>query len=297
MISATVLSSITIIVSSKLFGMSGDAIEYQFELLTIAVTVLYFYYFVSSCKDRTQALLVAESSLGTASRLFVLNEVSANIAHEISTPLQAALSSSQRVRRRLEKREGDFSLEIDALNNTKLAIGQAVKTLDSVRNLVKTSGSSDESCVIDKALSTTFELINSTTTMHGVRFMVGDVSHLPEVRIEKNELVQILLNLISNSLNSLKSKPEKGKEIFVSGDHSGSVVWLELFDGGDGVEVSSLNKLFMAGASDAVDGLGLGLWVSKSIAERRGGTLEYIEKEGGGWCFRLSLTCARGDAI
>jgi signal transduction histidine kinase len=297
MISASVLSSITIIISAKLFGMSGDAIEYQFELLTIAVTILYFYYFVSSFKDRTEALLVAERSLGTASRLFVLNEVSANIAHEMSTPLQAALSSSQRVRRRLEKREGDWSLEIGELNNAKLAIGQAGKTLNSVRNLVRTNGSNGENCLIESALSTAFELINSITKMHGIRFTVDDVSNLPEVGIEKNELVQILLNLISNSMNSLKSNSEQKKEIFISGRCSGSVVWIELFDGGDGIEASTLNQLFMVGASDAVDGLGLGLWVSKSIAERRGGTLEYIEKEGGGWCFRLSLKCTRGDAI
>jgi signal transduction histidine kinase len=297
MISASVLSSITVIISAKLFGMSGDAIEYQFELLTIAVTILYFYYFVSSFKDRTQALLVAERSLGTASRLFVLNEVSANIAHEMSTPLQAALSSSQRVRRRLEKREDDWSLEIDELNNTKLAIGQAGKTLNSVRNLVKTNGSNDENCRVEGAFSTAFGLINSITKMHGIRFTVNGISHLPEVAIEKNELVQILLNLISNSISSLKSISERRKEIFVSGELSGSVVCLELFDGGDGVEASTLKQLFMAGASDAVDGLGLGLWVSRSIAERRGGTLEYIEKESGGWCFRLSLKCTRGGAI
>ncbi len=297
MVTATVLSSITIIISSKLFGMSGDAIEYQFELLTIAVTMLYFYYFASSFRDRTQALLVAERSLGTASRLFVLNEVSANIAHEMSTPLQAALSSSQRVRRRLEKREGDWALEIDELNNAKLAIGQAGNTLNSVRNLVKKNGASDQSCVIEKALSTALELVNSITKMHGIRFTVAEVSHLPDVEIEKNELVQILLNLISNSMNSLKSKSEQEKEIFVSGRRSGSMICIELFDGGDGVEASTLNQLFMAGASDAVDGLGLGLWVSKSIAERRGGILEYIEKDGGGWCFRLSLKCTRGETI
>ena len=98
-------------------------------------------------------------------------------------------------------------------------------------------------------------------------------------------------------MNSLKPKSEQEKEIFVSGGLSGPVVWLELFDGGDGVEASTLNQLFRVGASEAVDGLGLGLWVSKSIAERRGGTLEYIEKEGGGWCFRLSLKCMKGQVI
>jgi C4-dicarboxylate-specific signal transduction histidine kinase len=151
--------------------------------------------------------------------------------------------------------------------------------------------------VIEKALSTALELVNSITKMHGIRFTVAEVSHLPDVEIEKNELVQILLNLISNSMNSLKSKSEQEKEIFVSGRRSGSMICIELFDGGDGVEASTLNQLFMAGASDAVDGLGLGLWVSKSIAERRGGILEYIEKDGGGWCFRLSLKCTRGETI
>jgi sensor histidine kinase regulating citrate/malate metabolism len=96
------------------------------------------------------------------------------------------------------------------------------------------------------------------------------------------------MNLISNSIKS--SAQTSSKEVTVSlnklGDRKLSV---EVTDSGKGIEKDDLKDLFKLGHSKSNDGLGLGLWVSKSITERQQATLEYIQHDDTQWCFRLTL--------
>jgi C4-dicarboxylate-specific signal transduction histidine kinase len=67
-----------------------------------------------------------------------------------------------------------------------------------------------------------------------------------------------------------------------------TTMFLEITDSGKGIARSNMNNLFKLGYPRSNEGLGLGLWVSKSIALRRNGNLEYIHNDDN-WCFRLTL--------
>ncbi len=287
-VSTILMSSLCIILVVKYFTVIGEGMEYQTTLLAIAITTFYFFNFVKAFVARTQQLVEMERSLGTASRLLTLNELGANIAHELRTPLQVALTSSQRVRRRLEKLDGDWSIETRELGNIKAAIDQAGKTIERVRNLVKSGAPSEKSCTIDDALDILRKLIEPAALQDGISLKIQDANHLPAVAMEKNELVQILLNLISNSLQSLKNHPHKEITITIKQLNQRSLA-LEISDSGNGVDPSFQPKIFAIGNSRSSDGLGLGLWVSQSIAKRRGGSLEYIAEDDARWYFRLIL--------
>jgi len=288
LVSATVLSSVLIITTVKYIGMLGDAINYQATLLAMAVSSLYLYDLVRTFELRAQELVDIEHSLSMASKLLTLNELGSNIAHELSTPLQIALSSSQRVRRRLEDRNEDWSVEINELNNVKDAINQANKTIVSVRSLVQKRPPDTPSCPISDALELSRKLSESTARKYGATINIKDISRHSHVEIDQSELTQILLNLISNSLLGTSRTANKEVNVLVRSVDDSSLA-IEVNDSGKGVDASNLNSLFKFGHSHAIDGLGLGLWVSKSIALRRGGALDYIYVEDGDWCFRLTL--------
>jgi signal transduction histidine kinase len=288
LVSSTVLSSLLIIVTVQYFGIQDNAITYQTTLLAISVTSLYFYDFARSFELRAQDLVETEHSLSMASKLLTLNEVGANIAHELSTPLQAALSSSQRVRRRLEKSNDDWSIEIDELNNIKDAINQANVTVDSVCSLVKTPQSSISYYTIDDAIQLACKLTEPKVNKHNVQVYIENTQKQMCVKIEQGELVQVLLNLISNSVRSATESIAKTVTISVELKNE-SLVFIKVTDSGKGVDELNVRNLFKFGHSKSNDGLGLGLWTSKSIAERQGGALEYIHAADDSWCFRLTL--------
>ena len=291
----TVLSSLSIIITVKYFSVRGDGIAYQTTLLAIAITSYYFYDFVKSFTSNTQQLVEMERSLGTASRLLTLNELSTNIAHELSTPLQTALIASQRVRRRLQKIEGDWSVEKTELTNIKLAIEQASKTIDSVRNLVKSPGSENVCCSLQDTFEITLKLIESAAHEDDVEINISGLSKLPAVAIGQNELIQVFLNLINNSISSLSEVTNK--KISISAiDSNYSEIFLQISDSGRGIGKHLSTNLFKIGTSQSDDGLGLGLglWVSRSIAERRGGSLDYINESNTDSFFQLTLKTAKG---
>jgi signal transduction histidine kinase len=289
LVSSTVSSSILIIITVKYFGVLGDAITYQATLLAIAVTSLYFYDLVKSFDLRAQELIETEHTLSMASKLLTLNEIGTNIAHELSTPLQTALSSSQRVRRRLEKRDDDWSIEIEELNYVKAAINQASNTVESVRRLVKTPQSNPSHCNIGDALQLARKLSESNAREYDVQMYIKENPKQMRVKIGQSELTQILLNLISNGVRSAAETVAKTVTITV-GPVNESSVFIKVTDSGNGVDASNVHSLFKFGDSKSKDGLGLGLWSSRSIAERCGGTLEYIYNDDEDRCFRLTLT-------
>jgi signal transduction histidine kinase len=288
LVSATVSSSVLIIVTVKYFGVLGDAIGYQATLLAIAVTAMYFYDVVRNFESSAQELVEKERSLNTANRLLTLNAMGANIAHELSTPLQTALSASQRVRRRIEKMRGNWAIEIDGLNNVKDAIDQASNTVESVRSLAQAPQPSESQCTITEALQLAYKLATPVAKKHDVEIEINNLSGTASVGMEQSELTQILINLISNGIRGAAGTAERKVAVSVLDlDRLRTVI--EVTDSGRGVEASEATRLFQFGHSSSSDRLGLGLWVSRSIAERRGCSLEYNFDDETNWCFRLTI--------
>ena len=287
LVSAVAISSISIVFTVTYFGIIGQAIAYQATLIATAVTSIYFYDLVQNFELKAQKLLETERSLSTASRLLTLNEIGANIAHELRTPLQTALSSSQRVRRRLDKLDDDWSIELNELNNTKDAIDQISNTIESVRDLIKIPNPKELVCSVNDTLMIVYNLIKSTANQQAVKIDIPRVKAQYLARMDSSELIQILMNLLTNGIRSVAKSSVK--EVTISFNQvDDTTMFLEITDSGKGIARSNMNNLFKLGYPRSNEGLGLGLWVSKSIALRRNGNLEYIHNDDN-WCFRLTL--------
>jgi signal transduction histidine kinase len=106
------------------------------------------------------------------------------------------------------------------------------------------------------------------------------------VNADQDQLQQLLLNLI---LNALDAMPDGGTvEVDVPDPRDGSAE-LIVRDSGPGIAAHILPKVFETFVSSKETGVGLGLPVSKRIAEEHGGTLSAYNLPGGGACFVLRL--------
>jgi signal transduction histidine kinase len=222
--------------------------------------------------------------------------VLANISHEFRTPLAAQLASIELLLEGLEtlqpeqQRELVLSLERGTVRLTQLIDN----LLESVRiesgQLAIRRQSVDLTEVVEEARA----LIGSLLALRGQTLVVEVPENFPHIDGDGPRLTQVFVNLIANAS---KFAPESST-IRVGATSSGPrvTVWVE--DEGQGVpEGDSIFDRFRRGPDVEPEpgGLGLGLWIVKSIVERHGGTVSAMRTPEGRTRFNITLN-AEGDA-
>jgi two-component system C4-dicarboxylate transport sensor histidine kinase DctB len=101
------------------------------------------------------------------------------------------------------------------------------------------------------------------------------------------QLEQVLVNLIGNACDILAGRERR--RITVSARREGAEVRLQVQDSGPGIAVENLARVFDPFFTTTESGLGLGLSISHTIAQRLGGTLTVANAPQGGAVFTLTL--------
>jgi signal transduction histidine kinase len=121
--------------------------------------------------------------------------------------------------------------------------------------------------------------------------LVADLPELPPIRGDRERLGQLVSNLVSNAI---KFTPEGG-HVTIRTRPAGNVVALEVEDDGIGIPEAEQSRVFQrffrssTATQQAIPGTGLGLVISKAIAEAHGGVMSMRSEEGRGTCFRVEL--------
>jgi signal transduction histidine kinase len=222
----------------------------------------------------------------------VRDAVFANVSHELKTPLAAQLASIELLLDGLDRlgAEGARPL-VRSLERSTLRLTRLIDNLlESVR--IDTGQASwsrvpvDLETVAAEAAASTLPLLEQ----RGQRLEVDLPPALPPVGGDPSQLTQVLVNLLANAH---KFAPE-GSTIRIGGraDTATVAIWVE--DQGPGVppavSASIFDRFRRAGRPEAgQDGMGLGLWIVKSIVARHGGAVAVGAGAGGGARFTVTL--------
>lgn len=220
------------------------------------------------------------------------DSVLANISHEFRTPLAAQLASLELLREGLttlqphEQRELVLSLERGALRLTRLIDN----LLESVRIESGQLSIRRQSVDLAEVIEDARGLIESLLMLRNQTLEVSVPSDLPRIEGDAPRLTQVFVNLLANAS---KFGPE-GSVIRVGAEAGGGRVTAWVEDEGPGVpevESGSIFDRFYRGRGEEPEpgGLGLGLWIVKSIVERHGGTIETSRIDGARTRFTITL--------
>ena len=220
------------------------------------------------------------------------DSVLANISHEFRTPLAAQLASIELLLDNLDtmapeqRREITESLQRGALRLTRLIDN----LLESVRiesgQLAIRRQSVDLAEVIEDARA----LIGSLLALRRQRLEISLPEELPLIEGDKHRLTQVFVNLLANAN---KFAPEDSTvRIACEADEGRLAIWVE--DEGPGPASpagAGLFAPFSRGPEQEPEpgGLGLGLWIVRSIVERHGGTIAVERTETGRTRFTMRL--------
>ena len=236
-----------------------------------------------------QARLRLEDSAHTA-RLLELGEMCSGLAHEMSQPLTAILSFAE-TSLRMIRAGGDPALIEDALGQIVEQGEHTAEILSRLGDLVRKHDGRLETFGIGTVIEDALLLVDHERRQRGVRVTVHCDPELPAVTADRVQIEQILLNLLRNAFHAVEGAERRQVWMRVRCERVGRVR-LVVEDSGPGLTPELCDRVFDTFYSTKPNGLGVGLAISRSLAERHGGHLWAESVAGRGARFGLELPLA-----
>ena len=139
-------------------------------------------------------------------------------------------------------------------------------------------------------------LERSELQKHGIHVQTEAATGLVEVRGNRGQLQQVLLNLITNAIESMSTNdaPRILRVKSESDDDHGITV--SVADSGTGINCQDVDRVFNPLFTTKPDGMGMGLAICRAIIEAHGGRLSYSPSVPNGAVFRFTLRAANSSS-
>jgi PAS domain S-box-containing protein len=238
----------------------------------------------------------AQAELAHATRVTMMGELAASIAHEVNQPIAAVLLNCNACLHWLEKVSEDPANTTEARETLHRIIRdgkRAGNIIANIRTLFKKTESTREPLDINKAIREIIVLAKAEMDAHRVvlRLELGD--DLPPVQGDGVQLQQVILNLVLNAIDAVSTVEGRSRDIVIRTKRlEKGEVMVTVRDSGIGLDASSMEKMFTAFHTTKPGGLGMGLSISRSIVENHDGRLWATADEGPGASFHFTLLTA-----
>jgi two-component system sensor kinase FixL len=239
----------------------------------------------------------ARERLSYVSRLTMLGEMVSGIAHELNQPLAAIATYAQASQRLLSDDTTDIGEVQQALAQIAAQALRAGDVMLRLRSLARQPRARRDLCDLNEVVHELTPLIIADARLHDVRI---DVDLAPEpllVEHDREQIQQVLLNLLHNAFEALAQEPVGARQVAVRTVlEADGHMQLCVCDNGPGVDPAIAQRMFHPFCTTKATGTGLGLAISRTIAESHGGKLEHVRREPRGAIFRLVLPTGAASA-
>jgi two-component system, LuxR family, sensor kinase FixL len=231
-----------------------------------------------------------ETRLEHISRLSLLGEMAAGIAHEINQPLTAIANYSEAAHKFLAHGDSDARMLRSACDGIAEQVQRAGDVISNLRDFVRKRKIEKKSLDLRRLIDDVMVLINADAAHEGVAVETDFADSLPPVSGNAVQLQQVLLNLTRNAVDAMTGGMRRRREMTIATRRAGGGrVEIRVSDRGPGVSASLEEAMFHPFFTTKPEGLGVGLAISRSIVEAHGGELRYEKRDGGGATFIVSL--------
>jgi two-component system, sensor histidine kinase PhcS len=234
-----------------------------------------------------QQLKENEMQLVQSEKLASLGRMSAGIIHEINNPLNFSTTGLFSLRKKGKYLAPEQQPEYNAiLNDIEEGLKRVQTIVSDLRMFTHPSTEQVDAVPVTEVVTPALRFLSNEW-----RDTVQIEQHLPEqqtIWANKNKLIQVLVNLLQNSLDAVKAKPFAADEkptIRIEGRVENGHSILSVRDNGEGIDAKHLDKIFdpFYTTKDVGQGMGLGLSVCYSIVQECGGRIA-VKTEPGKFC-------------
>jgi signal transduction histidine kinase len=206
-------------------------------------------------------------------RLMTGDAVAATIAHEVKQPLSGMITNADAGLRWLDRSMPDLD-EAKAAFKQIVADGhRAGAVIGSIRAIFKKDARNRTSLDINDLIGEALALTRGDLQRHRILVQAEPHAQLPQITGDRIQLQQVLLNLITNAIESMAAKDQPRVLCVKSDIHAGGGVIVSVADTGTGIGSQDLERIFNPLFTTKSGGMGMGLSICRSIIETHDGRL------------------------
>ncbi len=217
-------------------------------------------------------------------KLAALGRLSASIAHEIRNPLGALSHAGQLLAESPDFTESERRLtDIIRMNS-----GRVSAIVESVLALSRGDRTAPETLALKEWTAAFVEEFTQTLELYEGSVRLVEESADVVVEMDRTHLHQIVWNLCDNAVKYASATAGAiSVELRCGHLEASGRPYLEIADRGQGVDPEQVEQIFEPFFTAQPGGTGLGLYISRELCERNGGSLRYYARPGGGSTFRI----------
>jgi signal transduction histidine kinase len=238
-------------------------------------------------EQRTMELREAQSALVRRERLATLGQLAGSVGHELRNPLGVMTNAVYYLEAVLATSPDTVK---EYLGILRTQIGLSEKIISDLLDYARVKPPQRDYVKVDQLVQEQ----RSRLPHDGIRVVTDFPADLPPVYVDRVQVGQIVLNLLTNAVQAM---PDEGGTLTLRGRGvNGARVVLEVEDTGCGIAPEEQEKVFEPLFTTKARGIGLGLAVSRGLAQANGGSLGLVSTIGRGTTFSLELP-TRPEAV
>jgi PAS domain S-box-containing protein len=215
-----------------------------------------------------------QTQLAHVSRLSVMGEMAAGLAHELNQPLFAIQNYTAGILRRWSGPDDCSQALRDIIQQIAQESTRAAVIIRRVRDFARKQLGERVALPLNAVIEEVLQLLASEIRQHHVEVRLLLADQLPAVLIDRVQLQQVLVNLIRNALEAMEGVPPPTRVLTISTLVTTGEIRCKVEDSGPGIPHQDWKRLFEPFFTTKRAGLGMGLSISRSIVESHGGQLQ-----------------------
>jgi PAS domain S-box-containing protein len=268
-------------VGHPVFSPSGDLVEFVGTVIDVTER--------KRAEEERERLRQTQADLVRVNRVTTIGELTASLAHEVNQPIAAAVTSANSCIRWL-------AADVPNLDKARAAAARIVKDgtraaeiISRIRMLFQRGTLERELADINEIIEEMIVLLRGEATQYAISVQTELAADLPPVMGDRVQLQQVMMNLMTNSIDAMKAVDGTRELAIRSQRAENDQLLVSVSDTGVGLPPGHADQIFSAFFTTKPHGTGMGLRICRSIIESHGGRLWAANNSPRGASFYLTL--------
>jgi PAS domain S-box-containing protein len=269
------------VIGHPILGPSGDVVEFVGTVMDITER--------KRAERERDRLRQAQADLARVNRVTTMGELTASLAHEVNQPIGAAVTNASTCLRWLAGDTPNLEEARAAAMRVVTDGKRAAEIISRVRQLFKKGSPERELVDVNEVVREMIVLLQGEAERHGIVVSTDLAANIPQLMGDRVQLQQVMMNLIVNSIDAMKSVGGTRELAIISRLLENEEILVSVSDTGVGLPPQQADQIFNAFFTTKLHGTGMGLRISGTIVESHGGRLRAEHNSPRGAIFHVTL--------
>ena len=210
--------------------------------------------------------------LMNSNRVIGISALASSLAHQLSQPLTAIALQAASLKRNMAPRITDAGISTAPLDEICQQSENLAQLVSNLRQLFNSQSFQFQPENLREAVDQVIEIILPSFQAKDIAVVTRYESE-PVAYGDKIQIQQVIINILNNAADAIESNPSSDKIISITIEQDSAWGIISIQDTGSGISSENLPKIFELYQSTKKDGLGVGLWLCKTIIDRHRGTI------------------------